>query len=176
MEQAAGSTGYETVGALNTGRNRVRGIELGLSGMLTPTLMAQGGITLMRAEILDSNVPGKIGKTLSNFADRSAFAQLRYQATGKLSLGVTAKYESKRYAGQPDTAPSFNAAGEYSQPIPAYTVYSLFANYRVNRNLDLRLNIGNVTDKDYYLAAYQSGSFLYKGDGRNARLTLSYDF
>lgn len=176
MEQAAGSTGYETVGALNTGRNRVRGLEFGLAGMLTPRLMAQGGITLMRAEVLDSNVPDSIGKTLSNFADRSAYAQLRYQATGKLSLGVTAKYESERYAGQPDSAPSYNAAGQYSQPIESYTVYSLFANYRVNRHLDLRLNVGNVTDKDYYLAGYRSGSFLYKGDGRNARLTLSYDF
>ena len=61
-------------------------------------------------------------------------------------------------------------------PVPSYTVLDLFASYRVNKNMDVRLNVGNVTDKDYYLAAYRSGSFLYMGDARNARVTLNYDF
>jgi catecholate siderophore receptor len=60
--------------------------------------------------------------------------------------------------------------------VPAYTVLDLFANYRIDKNMDVRLNVGNVTDKDYYLAAYRSGSFLYMGDARNARVTLNYDF
>ena len=86
------------------------------------------------------------------------------------------KYESKRYAGEPDTAASYNAAGQYTQPIPSYTVWDLFADYRLSKAAKLRLNVGNVLDKDYYLAGYRSGSFLYKGDARNARLTLNYDF
>jgi catecholate siderophore receptor len=55
-------------------------------------------------------------------------------------------------------------------------VLDLFATYRINKNMDVRLNVGNVTDKDYYVAGYRSGSFLYKGDARNARVTLNYDF
>jgi catecholate siderophore receptor len=35
--------------------------------------------------------------------------------------------------------------------------------------------VGNVFDRDYYLAAYRGGFFLYKGDARNVRLTLDYD-
>lgn len=42
----------------------------------------------------------------------------------------------------------------------------LFASAIGNKNMDVRLNVGNVTDKDYYLAAYRSGSFLYMGDAR----------
>ena len=38
------------------------------------------------------------------------------------------------------------------------------------------MNVGNVLNADYYLAGYRSGSFLYKGDAINARLTLNYDF
>ena len=34
----------------------------------------------------------------------------------------------------------------------------------------------NVTDEEYYLAAYRSGSFLYYGDARNVRLTVNYEF
>ncbi len=55
-------------------------------------------------------------------------------------------------------------------------MWNLFGTYRFNRNLELRLNLDNVTNADYYLAAYRSGSFLYKGDGRQFTATLVYEF
>ena len=168
---------YANLGTLNTGKNETKGIEFGLSGNVTDKLSASAGLAIMQSEVTQSNTPSKVGKTLSNFAESSASVQLKYQATGKLSVGGALKYESERYAGQPDTAASFSATtGEYSQPIPAYTVMDLFANYRFNKNMDARVNVGNVMDKDYYLAGYQSGAFLYKGDARNVRVTLNYDF
>ena len=167
---------YGAAGTFNTGKNRVMGIEFGLAGNITSKLSAQAGVTLMKAKVLDSFTAANEGKTLSNFADRTASAQLRYQATPKIGFGTAVKYESKKYAGQPDTAAAFDAQGRYSQPVPAYTVWDLFADYRIDKQAKLRLNIGNVFDKDYYLAAYRSGSFLYKGDARNARLTLNYEF
>ena len=168
--------GYEATGTFNSSKNRVRGIELGLTGLITDRLTGQAGVALMGAEVLESATPARVGKTLSNFADETAYVQLKYQATDKFSFGGAVKYESEKYAGQPDTAAGFNAAGQYTSPIPAYTVLDLFANYRINKNMDVRVNVGNATDKDYYTAAYQSGSFLYKGDARNARVTLNYDF
>jgi catecholate siderophore receptor len=60
--------------------------------------------------------------------------------------------------------------------VPSYAVYDLFGTYVVNDHLDLRLNVGNVTDEAYYLAAYRSGSFLYLGDARNVRFTVNYEF
>ncbi len=168
---------YDSAGTFNTGKNRVTGIELGASGNITDKLSAQAGITSMDAEVLESFTPANVGKTLSNFAEQSAFAQLRYQLSDKLAIGAATKYESERYAGQPDTAAAYNATtGQYSQPVPAYTVYDLFADYNFSETFDARLNIGNVTDEEYYLAAYRSGSFLYYGDARNARLTFNYEF
>jgi len=168
--------GYTSTGTLNTGKNRVHGIEFGLAGNITSKLSAQAGLTLMKAKVLEAFNARNEGKTLSNFADRTASAQLRYQATPKFGFGTAVKYESKKYAGQPDTAAAFDALGRYSQPVPSYTVWDAFADYRIDKQTKLRLNVGNVFDKDYYLAAYRSGSFLYKGDARNARLTLNYDF
>ena len=69
----------------------------------------------------------------------------------------------------------FNAQGHCSQPVPSFSVYDLFATYRINKHADLRLNVVNVTDKDYYTAVYRSGAFLYKGDARAVRLTLNLD-
>ena len=140
----------------------------------------------MIEEISTTNAPGavgpfsqaiKVGKTLSNFADKSGVVQVKYDVTDNFYVGGAVKYESVRYAGQPDTAPGLNATtGAYSQPIPSYTVADIFGAYRFNPNLEVRLNVLNVSNEKYYLAAYQSGAFLYKGDPRAVRLTLNYDF
>ena len=51
----------------------------------------------------------------------------------------------------------------------------MFAAYRFNKKIDMRVNILNVGNKDYYTAVYRSGSFLYKGDARAVRVTLNYE-
>ncbi|MEN3975729.1 TonB-dependent receptor [Emcibacter sp. SYSU 3D8] len=167
---------YDSVGTFNTGKNRVRGVEFGVTGNVTDALTVQGGLTLMDSKVLKSATPDNVGKVLSNFAKYSAVLQAKYQLTEKFSFGGAVKYESKRFGGQPDTAASYAADGSYRVPVPGYAVFDLFATYQITDDLELRLNINNVGNKDYYLAVYRSGSFLYKGDGRTGRLTLTYDF
>ena len=168
---------YGSAGTFNTGENEVRGFEFGASGNITDKLSAQAGFTTMDAEVTESFNPANEGRTLSNFADDTAFAQLRYRLSDKLAIGGALKYESRKYAGQPDSAAAYNpTTGQYSQPVPSYTVYDLFATWEFTETLDARLNVGNVTDEEYYLAAYRSGSFLYYGDARNVRLTVNYVF
>ncbi len=172
---------YDSVGTFNTGKIRVRGIEFGATGQITEKLTTQAGVTYMEADVLESATAANVGKTISNFADKSLNLQLKYQFTEKFGFGGAWKYEGKKYAGQPDTAAVYTSipttgAYYYAQPIPAYAVLDLFATYDFSKNLDVRLNLGNVTDKDYYLAAYRSGSFVYKGDARTTRVTVNYNF
>ena len=182
--ESIGSDDYASTGNLNTGKNRVKGIEVSAVGNITEALSLQFGASMMDSEILASYNDGvhiadgffgpsvtsnDVGKSLANFADDSAYLQLRYQITPDISFGGTATYSSKMYVGQPDSA-----AGNFE--IPSYSVFDLFANYNVNEQLNLRLNIGNVTDKDYYLAGYRSGGFVYIGNARNTQLTVEYDF
>lgn len=176
MERSPNSPGYESTGSQNTGKNRVRGFEIGLTGNITDRLQAQAGASFMNAKVLESNNPAQIGKTLSNFADTTAFAQLRYSITDELSVGGAVKYESEKYGGQPDSAPALTPDGKYAQPVPDYTVVDLFADYQFSKKVNLRMNIGNAFNEEYYLAVYRSGSFLYYGDAFNARLTLNYEF
>ncbi len=172
-----GTGSYASTGSLNTGKNRTRGIELGLVGNVTDKLTMQAGLALMNAEILDSFNPILRGLTISNFAKKSASLQVKYQFTDAFALGGAAVYQGKRYGGQPDTAPArVGATTEYGRPVPSYTKYDLFATYRINKATELRFNVLNATDKEHYLAVYQGGFFLYKGDARSYRLTLSYDF
>lgn len=176
MEGTANS--YAATGTLNSGRNRVEGVEIGLTGNLTERLSTQFGAATMKAKVLASAAePASVGRTLSNFADDSVFLQMRYQVVPAFAIGGTATYSSERYAGQPDSAAAWNSStASYSYTVPDYTVYDLFANWDVNKQTSLRLNVGNVTNEDYYLAAYRSGGFTYIGDRRNAKLTLAYSF
>ena len=167
--ESVGSS-YESLGTLNTGKNRVKGFEIGLTGNITDKLSTQFALTMMDSEILEAFNPENEGERLSNFADDSAFVQLRYQLTDKLALGGTATYSSELYSGQPDTA-----AGD-TYKVPSYTVFDLFASIEFTPKLNARLNVGNVVDKAYYLAAYRSGAFTYKGDARNLQLTVAYEF
>ena len=169
MESPSGDS-YSVLGTLNTGENRVQGIELGLSGNLSEKLSAQAGFTVMESEVIESVNPDNVGKPLANFADTSASLHLKYQATPKFGFGGTMTYEGERHTGQPDSA-----ANE-AMTVPDYAVFDLFATYRYSRNVRMRLNVGNVTDEDYYLAAYRSGSFTYIGDGRSIRFSLQADF
>lgn len=161
---------YSSTGTFNTGENEVRGVEFGLTGEILPGLEAQAGVAFMRSEVTKAFNQNNIGWGLANFADVSASAQLRYHVTDAIAVGGAVKYESERPVGQPDTAAA-NA-----RVVPDYTVYDLFATYRINRNFNARLNINNVLDEDYYLAGYRSGAFVYKGDGRQAILTIDYEF
>ena len=169
MEAVRGND-YSATGTANTGKNQVQGIELSLTGFVTEALSVAAGIAIMESEILESSNEDSVGKTLANFADNSASLHVKYQLTPEFAFGGTATYEDERFVGQPDSAANEDTG------IPAYTVFDAFATYQASRDLALRLNVGNVFDKDYYLAAYRSGAFNYIGDRRNARVTMDLNF
>lgn len=174
VNEALSASETEAFGTVNTGQNRVSGVELEAVGMLTDDLTIQGGLTYESAEVRKSINPANIGRTLANFANFSASLQAKYRVWDELQVGAIGQYVSKRYGGQPDTA-AVNANGYYSQPVPAYGVVDLFATYKFNPNLGMRLNVGNLFNRDYYTTVYRGGFFLYKGDARNVRITLDYD-
>lgn len=166
---------YDTVGTFNTGKNRVQGVEFGLSGNLTEDLSVQFGAAFLDSKVLASATPANVGNPLSNFAKQTFSAQAKYQLTNAFSFGGAARHEGDRCGGQPDTAAGYTATGQCSQPVPSFTAYDVFAAYRFSRRFDVRVNVLNVTNKDYYTAVYRSGSFLYKGDARAVRFTLNYE-
>lgn len=168
---------YSTLGTLNTGKNRVDGFEFALNGNLTETLSVQVSAAKMCSEVLESYTTANIGRVLSNFAEDSFYMQLRYQPTDKFAFGGDITYKSEMFGGQPDSAAGFNTdLGDYRIVVPSFSVINLFANYNATDNMTLRLNIGNIADKEYWTAAYRSGAFMYLGDGRTVRATLTYEF
>ena len=182
---------YAAVGTFNTGKFRVRGLEFEVAGNLTDRWSVQGGISYMKARVLESSNTGisaaqlalgatNLGKTLANFANLSGSLQTRLQVTDAFAMGAAISYKGRRYGGQPDTAAVFsNTAANmftYSQPTPAYAIGDLFFEYKFSNAINLRVNVTNVTNQNYYDAVYRAGFFLYQGDKRRVFGTLELKF
>ena len=170
---------YDSAGTFNSGKNRVRGIEVSAAGNITDAWSIQGGFTVMDTKVLKSFTAANVGKTLANVAKFQADIQTRFQVSEPFAIGAAFKYKSKRYGGQPDTAAPFTTTATdftYSQPVPSYGVADLFGEYRFNDNIELRVNVNNVLNERYYLAVYRAGFFLYKGDARQIVGTLNVTF
>ncbi len=168
---------YSQIGTLNTGKNRVEGFEISLTGAITDTLSIQLSAAMMDSEVLESFNSETEGLALSNFADDSLYAMLRWEPTDAWAFGGAYTYQSEMYGGQPDTAAGYDEEiGDYSVVVPDYGVFDLFVNYYYSDRLNFRLNVNNVTDKEYWTAAYRSGSFMYLGDARSARLSVVFEF
>jgi len=175
--ESVGDDDYAALGTLNTGENKVKGIEIGFVGDITEQLSVQFSATSMDAEVIDSITESNIGLTLSNFAENSAYLQVRYEINDQFVIGGDYAYQSEMYAGQPDTAAGYDAENNrYSIVVPDYQVVNLFANYYATDALTFRLNIGNAFDETYYTAAYRSGAFMYLGNAANTKLTATYEF
>lgn len=167
-----GNDSYQTGGSLNTGKNRVRGVELGLSGNITDQLSGQVGLAVMDSETLESYSQDNVGRPKANFAEKSLYAQVKYDVSSDFAIGGAMTYSSEIIGGQPDAGSSSDSVIK----LPSYTVYDLFATYQVTKNFDLQANIQNVTDEDYYTAIYRGGDIIYIGDARSISLTANYKF
>jgi catecholate siderophore receptor len=165
---------YDTLGTFNTGKNRVHGFEMGISGDFSDKFSMQAGAAVMKSKVLGSATAANIGNPLSNFAEKSYSVQAKYQLTDAFSFGAINRYESNRCGGQPDTGAGFSN-GMCSQPVPSFQVTDLFAAYRFNKKFDMRVNVLNAFDKTYYTAVYRAGFFMYRGDARSVRVTLNYE-
>ena len=160
--------------ASQTGKARVKGIEVGLSGNVTPKLSLAGGAVYMDTKVKDSVTASNIGKDLANVAEKSASLQAKYKVTPQLSVGGTVIHTGEIKGGT-FAATAVNAGREVK--LPASNRLDLMAEYQINKKLGVQLNVKNATDKTIYEALYRSGSpFTYVAPGRTTNVSLTYDF
>jgi len=136
------------------GKTRVRGLELGISGQITPKWAVYGGYTYMDSELVRgaySNV--NVGDPLTNTPRHSFSLWSTYKVLPPLTLGAGAYYVGKMYGGSGNGTAGGGQQGTYA---PGHWRFDAMAAYRVNKNLSLQLNALNLTDKVYY--AHNNGN------------------
>ncbi|TFY92434.1 TonB-dependent siderophore receptor [Pseudomonas kairouanensis] len=163
------SNTYETAG-----ESRVDGLELSASGKITEQWQVFAGYSYLKAELVD---PGKNGTRLGvvtagsnkgnqmpNTPENSFSLWTTYDVTPKLTIGGGAFYVDQVYGDAANTV-----------YVPSYTRYDAMASYKLTKNVDLQLNVQNLTDKTYYDKAYAS-HFANQAAGRTALLSTSFHF
>ncbi|CAD84727.1 MULTISPECIES: TonB-dependent siderophore receptor [Nitrosomonas] len=127
------------------------GVELVLTGKITDNLTIMGGGTLMDLSVEKSNNPALEGNKPANAASRMGkiYAEYALPWIPGLSLTGGIYYTGERYA---------NAAN--TDKIPSYTLYDIGARYStrvLNKALTVRLNVINLTGKNYWQNATYLG-------------------
>lgn len=154
------------------GETEVRGLELSLSGLVTPAWSVFGGYTYMDSELVKGAYDNtNVGDQLANTPEHSFSLFSTYQVTDALSLGGGAYYVSDRFGGNQGGA----GAGRFGVYAPEYWSFDAFASYAINERLSIQLNVQNVTDEDYIVRTNGVHHADY-GPARQAILTLNAKF
>jgi len=123
------------------------GVELVLTGKVTDNLTIMGGGTLMDIGVEKSNNPVLEGKKPTNAASRigKIYAEYAFPWVPGLSLTGGIYYTGERYGDAANT-----------DKIPSYTLYDIGTRYTtrvLDKALTVRLNVINLTDKNYWRSA-----------------------
>lgn len=165
----------ETVGTgptavtTDTGKYRVRGVELGISGNLTDRLSLSGGATVMQSEILESGNAANIGAAFANIAHDQFNLLAKYQVSDRLSIGGQATWRGEILGG--------TFAATNGNVLPSYWRLDAIAEYELTETAVLSMRVDNLTDATYYDAFYRSGTpFVYIAPGRSASISVKMKF
>lgn len=154
------------------GEAMVQGLELGVTGRVTPKWMVFGGYTYMDSELVRGAYNGvNQGDQLANTPEHTFSMFTTYDVTDAFAFGGGAYYVSDSYGGNQGGA----GGGANAIYAPAYWRFDLYASYQLRENLNLQLNIQNVTDEDY-IARTNGVHHADYGPARQAILTLNARF
>lgn len=165
-----------------SGKDRVRGVELGVAGNITSRWSAYAGAAFMRGKIIeDASDPTQEGGKLKNVPETTFNLWTTYAFTPKLNASLGLQYVGKRRftAGNTVAARSPISSGPVSadEYMPGYWVANAAVGYQVNNNLGLRLNVHNMFNKFYYRQGSSSsdGFQLFGVPGAGRTVLLSAD-
>ncbi len=154
------------------GEAMVQGLEIGVTGRVTPDWMVFGGYTYMDSELVRGAINVvNVGDRLANTPEHTFSLFTTYNLTDAWTLGGGAYYVSDSFGGNQGGA----GGGANRVFAPAYWRFDAYLAYRIRENLDLQLNVQNVADKDYIVRTNGVHHADY-GPGRQAILTLNVRF
>ncbi|HET7837162.1 MAG TPA: TonB-dependent receptor, partial [Variovorax sp.] len=153
-----------------TGKKRVQGIELGAAGAITDNWGVSAGFTTMDTSVVSGPAVTADGSNVLAYTPKNAFTLwTSYQLPFGLTIGGGARYNGK-----------LNRGTDGAIGTPAYTdaywVFDAMASYRINKNVELQLNVYNIFDEQYVAAINKSGYRYTPGIPRSARLTANFAF
>jgi len=152
----------------NAGKTRVQGVELSATGRITDKWQVFAGYAYMDSEQIDGgDMPlnrANNGNELPNTPKNSASLWTTYQVLPRLTVGGGAFYVDDVFGNVANTT-----------MVESYVRWDAMAAYKLTKNIDLQLNVQNLTDETYYDKAF-STHFANQAPGRTALLSTNFHF
>jgi catecholate siderophore receptor len=152
------------------GKKRVQGVELGVTGEITRGWIVSAGYTRMSTKVEKGRSVLANGEQQLAYTPKQAFTSwTSYTLPMGLTVGGGVRFSDKLLRG------TDGAVGTPAY-IDSYWVADAMASYPINKNIDVRLNVYNLTDKEYSAAINKSGYRYTPGTPRSASLTANIKF
>ncbi|MDY6456448.1 TonB-dependent siderophore receptor [Acinetobacter faecalis] len=158
----------------NGGASKVDGLELGLNGNITEKWAVSAGYTYLDSESTKNGMSCRgttctdqtvfNGNQMPNVPKNSATLWTTYAVTPALTFGAGAVAMDKVYGDLANT-----------KWVSGYVRYDAMARYNVNKDVNLQLNINNLSDKRYFNKAYAS-HYATEAEGRSAVLAINFKY
>jgi catecholate siderophore receptor len=153
-----------------TGKKRVEGIELGVTGEILPKWLVSAGYVHQKTKVETGKVVTASGDNQLTYTPKQSLTLWSsYTLPFGLQVGGGARFSDKLARG---------TDGAVGTPAYAnsYWVFDAMASYPINKNIDLRLNVYNLADKEYVQAINKSGYRYTPGAPRSGSLTANFKF
>ena len=98
-------------------------------------------------------------------------ASLRYKKAG---ISILYSYTGKSFADALNTVESLKSTGAVGL-VPSYGILDVNVSFRFSKNLEARINLNNITNKQYFTKrpTFYPGPGVWPSDGRNYSMTVA---
>jgi len=159
-----------TLQYVQTGKKQVQGIELGITGALTPHWELTTGYALMNTRVVSGAAVSADGAGTLSYAPRQALTSWStYRLPHGWTIGAGAQYVSAMLRGK-------SSAVGTPQMTNAYWVFDGMVSYVINKNLDLQFNLSNIFNNEYVASINRSGYRYQPGSARAVSLTANITY
>ncbi|WP_312488740.1 TonB-dependent receptor [Massilia timonae] len=148
------------------GAQTSRGAEVSASVSLAPGWRMDANLAYTDAEfdaLLEAGNVSRAGNRPADVPKVSSNLWLTHRA-GDWRTSAGLRYVGERFISNANT-----------QALPAYTTLDASLGWALSRNVQLQLNVRNLTDKLYAITSYGSSQYLL-GDERHAELTVHWRY
>ena len=147
-----------------TGKQRSRGLELGLERSITSRWMVAGGYSLQTAEIVSTTSAAPAGRKVPLVPRHSFSLWNRYDLSKRVGVGLGVIVRSKSYASISNAV-----------KLPGYTRVDAAFYYKLPNGFEAQLNGENLLGAHYFPTASNDNN-IAPGAPRTIKATVGYSF
>lgn len=149
---------------VQTGSTRSRGVELGMTGNITPAWQVTGGYAYQDAYINSDTNAARAGTQVALVPRHSVSLWNKYQMTPAWAAGLGVIYQDDSFA-----------AINNQVTLPAFTRVDAAVYYKISKDWRAQLNVENVFDRRYFPTANGNDN-ITPGSPRAVRVALATNF